>query len=220
MGQLPYVLLKKNIFMEVLEKNRLGIVQEYISNGMDYARYLELVSQLAKNGKTTGNEQSEAMVNYTKLGDRRMVRWEKTFKIPEAIQQKLESLDRELVFLALTESWCGDAAASLPIINKIAEANPNITLKVVLRDESLDLMDTFLTNGARSIPKVIILDKSNNEIMGEWGPRPSIATQMVADFKREHGKLTAEFKQDLQVWYNKNKGQNILEDILELLALE
>tara|TARA_E500000318_G_scaffold47531_1_gene44739 strand:- start:969 stop:1631 length:663 start_codon:yes stop_codon:yes gene_type:complete len=220
MGQLPYVLLKKIIFMEVLEKNRLGIVQEYISNGMDYARYLELVSQLAKNGKTTGNEQSEAMVNYTKLGDRRMVRWEKTFKIPEAIQQKLESLDRELVFLALTESWCGDAAASLPIINKIAEANPNITLKVVLRDESLDLMDTFLTNGARSIPKVIILDKSNNEIMGEWGPRPSIATQMVADFKREHGKLTAEFKQDLQVWYNKNKGQNILEDILELLALE
>ncbi|MFT0714295.1 thioredoxin family protein [Flagellimonas lutimaris] len=206
--------------MEVLEKNRLEIVQEYISNGMDYARYLELVSQLAKNGKTTGNEQSEAMVNYTKLGDRRMVRWEKTFKIPEAIQQKLESLDRELVFLALTESWCGDAAASLPIINKIAEANPNITLKVVLRDESLDLMDTFLTNGARSIPKVIILDKSNNEIMGEWGPRPSIATQMVADFKREHGKLTAEFKQDLQVWYNKNKGQNILEDILELLALE
>jgi|TARA_R110000744_G_scaffold26267_2_gene64777 thiol-disulfide isomerase/thioredoxin len=220
MGQLPYVLLKKIIFMEVLEKNRLEIVQEYISNGMDYARYLELVSQLAKNGKTTGNEQSEAMVNYTKLGDRRMVRWEKTFKIPEAIQQKLESLDRELVFLALTESWCGDAAASLPIINKIAEANPNITLKVVLRDESLDLMDTFLTNGARSIPKVIILDKSNNEIMGEWGPRPSIATQMVADFKREHGKLTAEFKQDLQVWYNKNKGQNILEDILELLALE
>lgn len=206
--------------MEVLEKNRLEIVQEYISNGMDYARYLELVSQLAKNGKTTGNEQSEAMVNYTKLGDRRMVRWEKTFKIPEAIQQKLESLDRELVFLALTESWCGDAAASLPIINKIAEANPNITLKVVLRDESLDLMDTFLTNGARSIPKVIILDKSNNEIMGEWGPRPSIATQMVVDFKREHGKLTAEFKQDLQVWYNKNKGQNILEDILELLALE
>jgi thiol-disulfide isomerase/thioredoxin len=220
MGQLPYVLLKKIIFMEVLEKNRLEIVQEYISNGMDYARYLELVSQLAKNGKTTGNEQSEAMVDYTKLGDRRMVRWEKTFKIPEAIQQKLESLDRELVFLALTESWCGDAAASLPIINKIAEANPNITLKVVLRDESLDLMDMFLTNGSRSIPKVIILDKANNEIMGEWGPRPSIATQMVADFKREHGKLTAEFKQDLQVWYNKNKGQNILEDILELLALE
>ncbi|NDV15184.1 thioredoxin family protein [Muricauda sp. TY007] len=206
--------------MEVLERNRLEIVQEYISKGMDYPRYSELVSQLAKTEKSTGPNQSEAMVNYTKLGERRMARWEKTFKISEDVQQKLKSLDKELVFLALTESWCGDAAASLPIINKVAEASPNISLKVVLRDESLDLMDTFLTNGARSIPKVIVLDKAKNEIVGEWGPRPSIATQMVEDCKKEHGKLTDEFKQELQVWYNKNKGQNILEDILELLALK
>lgn len=206
--------------MEVLEQNRLEIVQEYIEKAMDYPRYSELVRQLAKIGKSTGPNQSEAMANYTKLGDRRMARWEKTFKIPEDIQQKLKNQDKELVLLALTESWCGDAAASLPIINKIAEASPNISLKVVLRDESLDLMDAFLTNGARSIPKVIVLDKANDEIVGEWGPRPSIATQMVEDCKREHGKLTDEFKQELQVWYNKDKGQNILEDLLKLLALE
>jgi len=206
--------------MEVLEKNRLEIVQEYISKGMDCSRYRELVHQLAEIGKTTGDEQSEAMINYTKLNDRRMTRWDKTFKIPEDIQQKLQALNKELMFLVITESWCGDAAASLPVVNKIAETSPNISLKVVLRDKSPELIDAFLTNGARSIPKVIILDEANNEIIGEWGPRPSIATQMVADFKEEHGKLTAEFKQDLQVWYNKNKGQNILEDILELLALE
>jgi thiol-disulfide isomerase/thioredoxin len=206
--------------MEVLEQNRLEIVQEYIEKAMDYPRYSELVRQLAKIGKSTGPNQSEAMANYTKLGDRRMARWDKTFKIPEDIQQKLKTQDKELVFLALTESWCGDAAASLPIINKVAEASPNIALKVVLRDESLNLMDAFLTNGARSIPKVIVLDKANNEIVGEWGPRPSIATQMVEDCKREHGKLTDEFKQELQVWYNKDKGQNILEDLLKLLALE
>jgi len=210
----------KNTFMEVLEKNRLEIVREYIAKGMDYPRYSELVRQLAKMGKTTGPNQSEAMINYTKLGDRRMVRWEKTFKLPEDIQQKLESLDKELVFLVLTESWCGDAAASLPIIHKIAEASPKIALKVVLRDESIDLMDDFLTNGSRSIPKLIVLDKANDKIIGEWGPRPSIATKMVEDYKREHGKLSDEFKQELQIWYNKNKGQNILEDILKLLALE
>jgi thiol-disulfide isomerase/thioredoxin len=187
---------------------------------MDYRTYSELVSELAKSGKTTGPVQSDALINYTKLGDRRMARWDKTFKISEDDQQKLSQLKGNLVFLALTESWCGDAAASLPIINKIAEANPNIDFKAVLRDESLDLMDAFLTNGARSIPKVIVFDADHNEIVGEWGPRPSIATQMVEDCKREHGKLTDEFKQELQVWYNKNKGENILEDILELLALE
>ncbi|WP_293298740.1 thioredoxin family protein [Allomuricauda sp.] len=206
--------------MEVLEKNRLEIVREYLQKGMDYRTYSELVSELAKSGKTTGPVQSDALINYTKLGDRRMARWDKTFKISEDDQQKLSQLKGNLVFLALTESWCGDAAASLPIINKIAEANPNIDFKAVLRDESLDLMDAFLTNGARSIPKVIVFDADHNEIVGEWGPRPSIATQMVEDCKREHGKLTDEFKQELQVWYNKNKGENILEDILELLALE
>ena len=206
--------------MELLEKNRLEIVQDYLQKAMDYSSYRALVSKLALTGGSTGPNKSEIFVNYTKLGDKRMSRWGKTFKISEEVRQKLKSLDKELILLVLTESWCGDAAASLPIMNKIAEASPNITLKIVLRDESLDLMDTFLTNGARSIPKVIVFDKVNNEIVGEWGPRPSIATQMVEDYKREHGKLTDEFKQELQVWYNKNKGQNILEDILGLLALE
>lgn len=206
--------------MEVLENDKLELVQDFIPKAMDYARYRKLVSELAILGKTTGPNQSEAMINYTKLSDRRMVRWEKTFNISEEIQEKLTHLDRELTFLVLTESWCGDAAASLPILQKIAESTPKIDLKVVLRDESLELMDAFLTHGARSIPKVIVLDSSRQEIVGEWGPRPSLATKMVEDYKAEHGKLTDEFKQELQLWYNKDKGQNILQDILKLLALE
>ena len=206
--------------MEVLENDKLELVQDFIPKAMDYARYRKLVSELAILGKTTGPNQSEAMINYTKLSDRRMVRWEKTFNISEEIQEKLTHLDRELTFLVLTESWCGDAAASLPILQKIAESTPKIALKVVLRDESLELMDAFLTHGARSIPKVIVLDNSQQEIVGEWGPRPSLATKMVEDYKAEHGKLTDEFKQELQLWYNKDKGQNILQDILKLLALE
>jgi thiol-disulfide isomerase/thioredoxin len=214
------VTFEKTIFMEVLENDKLELVQDFILKAMDYPTYRKLVSELAKRGKSTGPDQSEAMINYTKLSDRRMVRWEKTFKISEEIQKKLAALEKDLTFLVLTESWCGDAAASMPILQKIAESSAKIDLKVVLRDESLELMDAFLTNGARSIPKVIVLDNSNQEIVGEWGPRPSLATKMVEDYKKEHGKLTDEFKQELQLWYNKSKGQNILEDILQLLALE
>jgi len=105
-------------------------------------------------------------------------------------------------------------------MQKIAELNPNLTLKVVLRDENLDLMNQFLTNNAMSIPKLIAVDDETESVIGEWGPRPSIATKMVVDYKAEHGTLTPEFKQDLQVWYNKNKGQNILEDLVELLPLK
>ncbi|WP_136466744.1 thioredoxin family protein [Flagellimonas onchidii] len=207
--------------MEVVEKNisekQLKLVQNGISKGMNYASYRDLVSDLAKNRQTTGEEQLESLINYTELNDRRMKRWDKTLKIPTEVQEKISRINSKLTFLVLSESWCGDAAPSLPVLNKIAELNPNIDLKIVLRDENLKLMDEFLTNGSRSIPKVMVFDEHAQEVIGEWGPRPSIATQMVEDYKKEHGHLDAQFKQDLQVWYNKDKGQNTLEDITNLL---
>jgi len=89
-------------------------------------------------------------------------------------------------------------------------------LKVVCRDENEALMDAYLTNGSKSIPKIIIVDKNQNAI-NSWGPRPSIATKMVLDYKEQNGSIDAEFKKDLQIWYNKDKGNSTQEDIVELL---
>lgn len=207
--------------MEVAARNlsekQLEYIQKGIEKGMSYQTYRDLVSDLAKNRQTTGEEQLESLVNYTELNDRRMKRWDKTLKIPAEVQEKIAKMGTKLTFLVLSESWCGDAAPSLPVMNKIAELNPNIDFRIVLRDENLELMDEFLTNGSRSIPKLIVFDQAAEEVVGEWGPRPSIATQMVEDYKKEHGKLDAQFKQDLQLWYNKDKGQNTLEDLLGLL---
>ncbi|MEM9075896.1 MAG: thioredoxin family protein [Bacteroidota bacterium] len=198
----------------------LDLVVSGIEKGMTYDAYRELVNNLAKNRATTGSEQLESLINYTELNDRRMARWDKTLKISDENKEAIANLNSNLVFLVLTESWCGDASPSLPVINKVAQLNENIDLKVILRDENLPLMDEFLTNGSRSIPKLIVWDKDKREVAGEWGPRPSSATQMVEDYKEEHGKLTSEFKQDLQMWYNKDKGQNTLRDLVELLTLK
>ncbi len=210
--------------MELLEKHvqqdKSTLVQQGISMGMDYEKYRDLVHHLVEIEQTTGHTQTEANIQYTQLNDRRMKRWNKTFAIPEEVQQKVIGLNKPLVFLAITESWCGDAAHSLPIVHKIAELNTNIDFKIVLRDEVPEIMDAFLTNNARSIPKVILWDKENKTILGEWGPRPREATEMVLAYKQEYGKLTPEFKQDLQVWYNKDKGEGVLQDILDLLPLE
>jgi len=210
--------------MELLDKcvqqDKPTLVQQGISMGMDYETYRDMVHHLVEIEQTTGHLQTEANIHYTQLNDRRMKRWDKTFVIPEEIQEKISSLNSQLVFLSVTESWCGDAAHSLPVINKIAQLNPNIDHKIILRDEVPEIMDAFLTNATRSIPKVIIWDKENKEIIGDWGPRPSMATQQVEAYKQEHGKLTPEFKQELQLWYNQDKGKNILKDILNLLPLE
>ncbi len=201
-------------------QNTIDTIKESLSNSWSYKDYREKVHQLAIDGATTGENQSDALIDYTQLNDKRMNRWDKTLKTPIVIQEKIAKLDKKLTFLVLTESWCGDASPSLPVMNKIAELNPNIELRIVLRDENLDLMNQFLTNNSMSIPKLIVIDSDTEKVIADWGPRPSTATKMVEDYKAMHGKLTPEFKQDLQVWYNKDKGQNILSDIVDLLPLK
>ena len=207
-----------NLVMDNSVKSVLDTIKEATHNAMTYKEYRSLVSNLAAAKSNSGPEKTAALAEYTQLNDRRMNRWDKTLKIPLEIQEKISSIDRKLTFLVLTESWCGDASPSLPVMNKIAELNPNINFKIVLRDDNLDLMNQFLTNGGMSIPKLIIQEEE--KILADWGPRPSNATKMVEEYKSANGKLTPEFKQDLQVWYNKDKGQNILNDIVSLLPLK
>lgn len=192
------------------------IIESSLQKAISYSEYRTLVKELLEQGKSTGVTQSDDLLNYSLLNDKRMKRLDKTIKISEETIAKIKDIREPQTWLVLTEGWCGDAAQNLPVINKIAEENPNIQLKLVLRDENLELMDRFLTNGGRSIPKLIALDKEN-EIVNTWGPRPTVATKMVVDYKTEHGGLDAEFKKDLQVWYNKNKGNNVQEDILSIL---
>lgn len=192
------------------------IITKSLENTYTYLEYKNLVKHLLAEGKSTGPNQSEALTNYSLLNDKRMKRLDKTIKLTENTQLEIAKVTAPQTWLVITEGWCGDAAQNLPVIAKMASLNSNIELKLVLRDENLELMDLFLTNGGRSIPKLIILDNDLN-VLNTWGPRPSIATKMVADYKAEHGALDANFKQDLQVWYNKDKGQSTQNDFVEMI---
>lgn len=204
--------------METLQKNQTQIIKSSLTKAINYNDYRTLVANLVKENSTTGNEKTEALANYTVLNDRRMKRWDKTVKVSEALQEKIKNYKGEVTLLVLTESWCGDAAHIIPVINKVAELNPNIKLELVLRDKNDDLMNAFLTNGGKAIPKLIALNQSL-ETTFTFGPRPSVATKLVNDYKEAHGSLTPEFKEDLQHWYNKDKGQAILSDLEQLLNL-
>jgi hypothetical protein len=105
----------------------------------------------------------------------------------------------------------------MPVMNKIAKLNDNIDLKVVLRDQNKELMNQFLTNGNKSIPKLHLIDNQSDEVVNSYGPRPTDATKLVNEYKSKHGKLTPEFKEGLQKWYNKDKGQNTINDLVALL---
>lgn len=193
-----------------------NLIKNSIQKSYTYKKYRDLVSELLKQEKSTGKIQSESLLTYSKLNDARMNRLDKKTYLSENTLMSLSSLKEKQTWLVLTEGWCGDAAHILPVMNAMSEQNDMLDLKVVLRDENEELMNQFLTNGNKSIPKLIVLN-SENEVINSWGPRPSVATQMVNEYKEKNGSLDAEFKKGLQVWYNKNKGENIQENLTALL---
>tara|TARA_B110001469_G_C9599001_1_gene297564 strand:- start:389 stop:973 length:585 start_codon:yes stop_codon:yes gene_type:complete len=193
----------------------MELINKSLVNSLSYNEYRALVTNLLGNNESTTKNGSEDLVSYSKLNNSRMKRLDKITKLDDSVVNKFSSIDKKITWVVLSEGWCGDAAQNLPVINKLAETNSNINLRIVLRDENPELMNEFLTNGNQAIPKLIQLE--NEKATKTWGPRPTIATKMVVDYKAKHGQLDADFKKDLQVWYNKNKNENVIEDLSELI---
>jgi hypothetical protein len=206
--------------MNILENITVDtIIRDSLKKAISYQDYRNLVKQLVDEKSTTGHDKTQDLVNYTMLNDRRMKRWDKTIKVSEDSKQRVSNFTGAITWLIITESWCGDAAHVIPALSKVAELSSNIDIKLVLRDENELLMDQFLTNGGRSIAKLIMIDNTTGDVITTYGPRPVEATKLVDDYKDKYGTLTPEFKENLQVWYNKDKGQSIIQDALRLLSV-
>ncbi|HNP68706.1 MAG TPA: thioredoxin family protein [Aequorivita sp.] len=195
-----------------------NLIESSVNKAMDYTQYNLLFKKLVAEGRTTGEETQEK-IDYTKLNFSRTKRLDKTAEISEEAIEVFKNISEKQTWLVISEPWCGDAAQTLPFLNKIAQLLENIDLKIVLRDENPELMDKFLTNGSQSIPVVIILDSDFN-VINTFGPRSKAATKLVTDYKEHHGKIDDAFKEMLQLWYNNDKGISIINDILETLSVK
>lgn len=185
---------------------------------ISYQEYKDLTSQLTLEGKTTGSNQSEDLIHYTKLNHQRSKRIEKTYKVQQDTATFLQKISTPQHWIVITESWCGDAANILPIIAAMASVSPNIHLHIVLRDENLELMDHFLTNGGRSIPKLIAYN-DQQEVLFDWGPRPTEAQNLFLQWRAKDPRPSFhDFHIEIQHWYNKDKGLATEKEILSLLT--
>lgn len=103
------------------------------------------------------------------------------FEVPTEDEAFLAKVQAEnLRVIVLTEDWCGDAMLNVPILLKLAEKT-NMQVRMLLRDQNLELMDQYLTNGtARAIPIFIFIDQEGNERV-VWGPRAPKLQQYVMD---------------------------------------
>ena len=194
-----------------------SIITYSVSKSCSYNEYRSLISTYAQEGKTTGLISSPDYINYTKLNESRMHRLDKTIEVTQETKALLENLSKEYIWLVISETWCGDAAQVIPVINKMAEVASKIDLRIVFRDENEDLMNLFLTNGTKSIPKLIIIEKETGEVVGDFGPRPTQAKQLIIDYKAAHGVVDETAKIELQKWYLADKGVSIQNEISALI---
>jgi hypothetical protein len=194
----------------------LSIELSTIRSGYTWVGYRELVDRLLGQNQTTGTNHSEDMLHYTRLNVRRSDRaYQQVELLPEA-EAAIELIDRPVVWMVLTEWWCGDAAQIVPVFARLAERNSQVELRFLLRDEHPDLMNHFLTNGGKAIPILACIDAETGSLLGHWGPRPKAAQALVLEYKANPGTRTyAKFAEELHLWYARNKTHDTQREFAE-----
>ena len=201
------------------------IPQHILDSAISYATYRTNADQEIALPESEKTDQQRLMADYTRQNVQRMKRWDRTMTLSQETLERARLLDRPVILLTLTEAWCGDASQIVPVLAKIAEADDKLELRLLYRDQHLEIMDAFLTAGSRSIPKVIFVDPGTYEVLGTWGPRPSEAQAMLMDYKKMEAMMPEEERhsfhqkaiQSLHSWYTHDKGIRIQTELMNAL---
>lgn len=185
---------------------------------MNFQEYLDLFKSIVEKDST----EHEAPYNnpdyleYTRLNWSRMNRWLKTGKLSEAFLDLLRKIDEPQQWIVITEPWCGDAAHNVPFIEMAARENSLISVAYELRDAAPFRIEQYLTNGTKSIPKLVVRDADGNDL-ATWGPRPQDCQILYAQLLKEKAPFEKS-KVELQNWYNANKGVDIQKELIDMLS--
>ena len=154
---------------------------------------------------------------YIAINQQRVKRIRKTVHLTDATQAAVETMPVGLKWLVINEHWCGDGAQILPVVEAVERAaGGKVEVRAVFRDQNLEVMDAFLTNGTRSIPKVVGLD-AEGRVYGTFGPRPEEASDLVKKIKADP-ELAHTYSEVLHKWYATDKQQAIQRELVRDLV--
>ena len=185
---------------------------KYIEQGTDFhAFYEELVTYVA--AMKENSLEGPKYAHYYPINLQRMKRGIKTLQPDPAFADMISRLTSPLTWVIIDEQWCGDGAQTIPLFYKLEQMSKGmIKLVLVYRDQNLELMDEFLTNGGRSIPKLIQLDADFN-VTGTWGPRPEPAQELVNEYRKRN----EPYADALHAWYAKDRYATQQTEVIKLL---
>src|ERR1051326_7932789 len=184
-----------------------------------YEDYRDNIDKMIHGQSSDLPVQADDKMRFLPLNLQRMKRMEKTVFPDAKLQALLQQINKPLQWIVLAEPWCGDGAQNLPVLNTMAKTNVLIDLKVLLRDSNPDIMDRYLSDGKRSIPKLVCFDTESGEELFTWGARPSSLEKEIISFKEQNPAYNHDdFLAFVHSWYARDKGKGIQEDFIFLLS--
>jgi len=183
---------------------------------MDFRQYLLVFEDILHTQTPPAPYDNAAYLDYAKLNWSRMNRWLKKGVLSEQLIRGIKQISQPHQWIVITEPWCGDAAHSIPFIQLAAQQNQLISVVYELRDSLPFRINEYLTNGSKSIPKLIIQDAEGNDL-ATWGPRPA-ECQLLFDRLKAEGAGFEVQKVALQNWYNADKGRSVQAELEALLT--
>jgi hypothetical protein len=183
---------------------------------MNYQSYIDLFDKILAGKSTDPLYSDPKYLHYAKLNQSRMSRWQKTLQLNERLVAEIKKISRPQNWIILTAHWCGDAAPIVPVLVRLAEQNLLIAYELLLRDEEPFLINSYLTRGTKSIPKLIVRDANGIDLF-TWGPRPLAAQNYIRQLK-DSGLDPETVKLELQNWYNRDKAVELQKELLGLFT--
>lgn len=188
-----------------------------LHQGLPYETYQAAWAEKIQQPLAGLEKKQRRYLYYARYNKERSERVHQAYEVSEKLREALSKIDTPQRWMVLTEDWCGDSAYSLPVLIEAARLNPLIDLRILLRDDNLDVMDQYLTGTARSIPKLVAFSEDGAELF-RWGPRPEEARRF-----REHlfedGLSGGEVSEKLIEWYDEGGWQHVDDELTQVLSL-
>lgn len=182
---------------------------------MNFQQYQGYFQEILTNPNAPEPYNNTDYLDYTKLNWTRQQRWLKTGIVDTELANAITKIDKPQQWIVITEPWCGDAAHTVPFIYKLSVLNPLISTSYQLRDAEPFLINQYLTNGGKAIPKLIIRDEAGNDLVN-WGPRPAACQAIYTELTAAQADFET-VKTELQKWYNEDKGKSFQKELLGVI---
>ena len=190
--------------------------EAFFEKGLSYEDYITSWEQHTGQSLKGLDKKARKYLFYAKYNMERAGRVIDEFQMSEELASLVDGIDTPQYWMVLTEDWCVDSAYALPIISNAASRNPHINMRILLRDDNLDIMDQYLTDGGRGIPKLVAFSADGKELF-QWGPRPQALKLKRKDWKEE-GVEGAMLSQKGAEWYDAGGWQQVETELINTIA--